>query len=55
MASLALTKLSDLASKHDLSVYDATYLELALRAKIPLACKDGPLREAARRCRVRLL
>ncbi len=54
-ASLAFTKLSRLASEHRLSVYDATYLELALRTKLPLACKDGPLREAAKRCGVKLL
>ena len=54
MASLAFTKLSELASEHRLSVYDAAYLELALRTKLPLACHDGPLREAAKRCRVRL-
>ncbi len=55
MASLALTRLSALASQHGLSIYDATYLELALRKKLPLACKDGPLRAAAKRCRVKLL
>jgi len=55
MASLAFTTLSALASQHGLSIYDATYLELALRKKLPLACKDGPLRAAAKRCRVKLL
>jgi predicted nucleic acid-binding protein len=54
MGALAFNKLSDLASEHRLSVYDAAYLELALRRKLPLACKDGPLRKAAKRCRVRL-
>jgi predicted nucleic acid-binding protein len=54
MASLAFTKLSALASQYGLSIYDAAYLELALRKKLPLACKDGPLRTAARRCRVKL-
>jgi len=48
MASLAFTTLSDLASAHNLSVYDAAYLELAQRRKLVLSCKDGPLREAAR-------
>ena len=47
MASLAFTTLSALASRYELSIYDATYLELALRKKLPLACKDGPLRTAA--------
>ena len=55
MASLAFTKLSELATRHHLSLYDATYLELALRAKLPLACKDGPLCGAAKHCGVRLV
>jgi hypothetical protein len=38
-----------------LSVYDAAYLELAARLQVPLACKDGPLREAARQIRVRVV
>lgn len=54
-ASLAFTKLSTLAAEQRLSVYDAVYLELALREKLPLACKDGPLRAAAKRCRVKLV
>ena len=55
MAALAFGKLSDLATRHGLSVYDAAYLELALRRKLPIACKDGPLRTAAKRARVKLL
>jgi predicted nucleic acid-binding protein len=55
MSGLAFTTLSDLASAHHLSVYDAAYLELAQRRKLPLACKDGPLRSAASRARVRLI
>jgi len=43
MASLAFTRLSALAFQHGLSIYDAAYLELAFRKKLPLACKDGPL------------
>jgi len=54
MASLAFTTLSDLASAYRLSVYDAAYLELAQRRKLMLGCKDGPLRDAARRCGVSL-
>jgi predicted nucleic acid-binding protein len=49
MSSLAFSKLSELAGLWALSVYDAAYLELAARLELPLACKDGPLREAARR------
>jgi predicted nucleic acid-binding protein len=54
MASLAFTRLSDLASAHQLSVYDAAYLELAQRRNLTLACKDGPLQAAATRARVRV-
>ena len=48
MASLAFSRLSELASAHQLTVYDAAYLELAQRRKLVLGCKDGPLRHAAR-------
>jgi predicted nucleic acid-binding protein len=54
MASLAFSRLSDLAAAHQLSVYDAAYLELAQRRNLVLGCKDGPLRTAARRAGVRL-
>lgn len=54
MASLAFSKLADLASAYQLSVYDAAYLELAQRRKLVLGCKDGPLRKAAKRCGVRV-
>jgi predicted nucleic acid-binding protein len=48
MASLAFSKLSELASAFRLSVYDAAYLELADRRTLALACKDSPLRKAAK-------
>jgi predicted nucleic acid-binding protein len=35
------------ATKHQLTVYDATYLELAERTRLPLATLDGDLRKAA--------
>ena len=35
--------------RHALSAYDAVYLELAMRLGCPLAAKDGPLLEAARK------
>lgn len=54
MASLALSRLSELASAHELSVYDAAYLELAARRNLVLGCKDGPLQKAAKRVGVRL-
>ena len=37
-----------LARRHRLTVYDAAYLELALRGGVPLATLDGPLANAAR-------
>lgn len=46
-ASLAFSRLSELAAAHDLSVYDAAYLDLAQRRRLVLGCKDGPLRRAA--------
>ena len=54
MASLAFSRLSELAVAHGLSLYDAAYLELAQRRKLRLACKDGPLRRAAAHANVRL-
>lgn len=36
-----------LAHRHGLSVYDAVYLELALRRELPLATLDMKLRTAA--------
>ena len=47
MASLAFSRLSELAATYHLSVYDAAYLELAQRRKLVLGCRDGPLRNAA--------
>lgn len=38
--------LVDLGRRYALSAYDATYLELALRLRLPLACRDGPLKAA---------
>ncbi len=54
MASLAFSKLSELAVAYRLSVYDAVYLELAERRTLALASKDGPLRKAAKQRGVRL-
>ena len=44
-----------LASEQDLTVYDAAYLELAIRTNSPLACCDGPLLAAAARRHVEIL
>jgi predicted nucleic acid-binding protein len=35
------------ATKHNLTIYDAAYLELAQRTGLPLATLDGDLRKAA--------
>lgn len=40
-------RLLDLARQYDLSVYEASYLELAIRLAVPLATQDGPLAAAA--------
>lgn len=37
-----------LALRYDLSAYDATYLELALRRQLPIATVDAALADAAR-------
>lgn len=37
-----------LALRYDLSTYDATYLELALRRQLPIATQDAALADAAR-------
>jgi predicted nucleic acid-binding protein len=52
---LALGSISELAAQHGLTVYDAAYLELAMRRKLPLASRDAALCKAARGCRVELL
>jgi predicted nucleic acid-binding protein len=52
---LAFGRISELAAEHRLSVYDATYLELAMRRRLQLASRDEVLREAARSCSVRVL
>ena len=44
-----------LAREHRLTVYDAAYLELALRADVPLATLDRQLAAAARAAAVPLL
>lgn len=44
----ALGEISGLAERMNLSVYDATYLELALRRRLPLASRDGALNRAAK-------
>jgi predicted nucleic acid-binding protein len=45
---------SRLASAQNLSVYDAAYLELAMRRGLPLAPLDDKLKAAAMRLGVKL-
>lgn len=49
-----LTEVLALARLHDLTVYDASYLDLAMRLGLPLASLDKRLVEAARRSGVPL-
>ena len=51
----ALTDALRLAREHGLTVYDAVYLELALRRRLPLATLDIDLTAAARRTGVEVL
>jgi len=46
-------RLLDLARRYGLSVYDASYLELALRSSLELAASDGPLSAAAAKAGLR--
>ncbi len=49
-----LTEILSLARKHELTAYDAAYLELALRMNLPIATLDQKLKEAAEACGVPL-
>jgi predicted nucleic acid-binding protein len=51
----AFRELLDLARSERLTVYDAAYLELALRLGLPLATKDAKLRKAGAGLGVALL
>ncbi|MEO5926071.1 MAG: type II toxin-antitoxin system VapC family toxin [Bryobacteraceae bacterium] len=51
----AFTAILDLAMSSGLTVYDATYLELAKRRGLPLASRDGALKKAAKKCGVKTL
>jgi predicted nucleic acid-binding protein len=42
----SLKTLVDIGRRYALGAYDATYLELAMRLRLPLACRDGPLKAA---------
>lgn len=51
----AWTTTLQLAERFTLTVYDATYLELAQRRSLPLATLDAELRNAASRLNISLL
>ena len=53
-AAVAFTRLVDLASEFELTIYDATYLELAIRRRLPLASNDAAMKRAAIRSGVDL-
>jgi predicted nucleic acid-binding protein len=50
-----LGSVAELAERHALSIYDAVYLELALRRGLPLASRDSGLNKAARSAGVKTL
>ena len=45
----------ELAERHNLTLYDASYLELSLRRSLPLATSDKKLQKAAELSGVRVL
>ena len=44
----------ELADRYQLTLYDASYLELALRAQLPLATLDDRLARAARQSGIQM-
>lgn len=54
-ATPSMRSMADLARAYQLTVYDATYLELARRESIPLATLDKSMRAAAGKTGVALL
>lgn len=53
-ATIAFTRLFDLASEYELTIYDASYIELAARRQLPLASNDVRMKQAAIRSGVDL-
>lgn len=51
----AFTDVFYLAREHDLSTYDAAYLELAIREGIPIATRDKTLGKAAKKAGLELI
>ena len=52
--ALSLPDLLDLASRYDVTAYDASYLALAIELKLPVACSDSGLKAALTRAGVKL-
>ncbi len=52
--AVSMIELDELATAFSLSAYDATYLELAIRRKLPLATLDQALRKAMGKAGVEL-
>jgi len=53
--NVALSTVLELSRREQLSAYDASYLELAMRRGVPLATKDNDLARAANHLGVSLL
>jgi predicted nucleic acid-binding protein len=51
----AFSQVLSVARQHQLTEYDAAYLELALRKGLPFATLDDRLRQAARKAGIRLV
>ena len=51
----AFGRIATLAEQHELSVYDAACLEVALRRSLPLGSRDRALLEVARQCGVAIV
>jgi predicted nucleic acid-binding protein len=49
-----MVELNELARQHAVKIYDASYLELALRLRVPLATRDASLARAAQTAGVTL-
>lgn len=54
-SNLALSRIIELAREYKITVYDACYLELALRFSCPVATFDNELRQAANKAGIPVL
>ena len=54
-ARIAFDRTSTLAARYGLSVYDAAYLEVALRRTLPIASRDATLLSAAGRAGAKVI